>query len=106
MLPKKDKRVRKCVAVMDPALVSASSVSCAGIGQNEVQMDVFGLAIMLTLLTLGFTLSRNAAAHPPGWVSHPVTTACFVVDSLSLRLASMFGTVMKLLPLSKKSPKQ
>ena len=44
-----------------------------------------------------------AAADPPGWVRHPVTTACFVVDSLAL--ASMVGTVMKRLPISKKSPK-
>ena len=44
-----------------------------------------------------------AAADPPGWVRHPVTTACFVVDSLAL--ASMVGSVMKRLPISKKSPK-
>lgn len=65
LLPKKDKRAHKCVAVMDPALVSASSVSCAGIGQDEVQMDALRLEIMHTLRTLGFTLLSNVRFLTP-----------------------------------------
>jgi hypothetical protein len=44
-----------------------------------------------------------AAADPETWVRHPTTTACFLVDSATL--ASMFGTVMDRIPLTKKNSK-
>jgi hypothetical protein len=45
-----------------------------------------------------------AAADPPGWVRHPTTTACFVLDSLSL--ASMVDSVMLQLPIRRLSGKR
>ena len=65
-LPKKDRRARKCVAAMDPALVSASSVSCAGTGSSdEDQLDTLRLEIMRTVRTLGFTLLCNVKLMTP-----------------------------------------
>ena len=58
-LPIKDKRARKCVAVMDQALVSAGSVSCSVTGPDEVQLAALRTKMMHTVRALGFRHLRN-----------------------------------------------